>query len=424
MSTLARGLSPVRERLVNGAVVLAQQTSTAPAVTINASFPAGSASEPDDLPGIASLTGKLLDRGTERRSADRITEELDDRGVALRVKVSRHALVITATCLSEDFPDVLAIVADIARRPAFPEAQLRRRRAEVITGLRQDEDNPFLRAVDALVMVLYGPVHPYGRPFKGTVESVERIERSAIEAFHARWLRPAALSLAIVGDITPAHATHRAEAEFGDWLGAPPPLAIVPAPPASPGRRQQQIDMPGKAQSDIAYGFTAISRLDPRYYTYWMMNNILGEFGLGGRLASSIRERHGMAYYAFSSFEAGLGEAPLVVRAGVDPANVRRAIEAIDAEVRQLGAEGPTPAELEETRQYLVGSIPRLFETNQNIAAFLQSVERFGLGLDYDQRLPALLEAVTLEDVAASAGEVLRPESAAVAVAGPPEAAV
>jgi zinc protease len=172
-------------------------------------------------------------------------------------------------------------------------------------------------------------------------------------------------------------------------------------------------------QTDIAYGFTTISRLDPRYYSYWMMNNILGQFGLGGRLADNIRERQGMAYYAFSSFDPTVGEGPLVVRAGVDPKNVERAIEAIDTEVGQLGKDGPTPLEVEETRAYLIGSIPRLLETNDSIAEFLQSCEQFGLGLDYDRRLPALLESVTINEIRLASAEVLCPERAAIAIAGP-----
>ena len=177
--------------------------------------------------------------------------------------------------------------------------------------------------------------------------------------------------------------------------------------------------MPGKTQTDIAYGFTTIRRLDPRYYAYWMMNNVLGQFGLGGRLADNIRERQGMAYYAFSTLDPAAGEAPLLVRAGVDPANVDRAIAAIDHEVATLASTGPTATELAETRAYLVGSIPRLLETNQSIAAFLQTSEEYGLGLDFDQRLPALLDTVTLEEIHAAAAEVLDPARAAVAVAGP-----
>jgi zinc protease len=140
---------------------------------------------------------------------------------------------------------------------------------------------------------------------------------------------------------------------------------------------------------------------------------------LGGRLAENIRERQGMAYYAFSTFNGTVGDSPLIVRAGVDPNNVRRAIDAIDAEVRDLGQHGPTALEMDESRAYLIGSIPRLLETNESIASFLQDCDRFDLGLDYDRRLPELLEAVTIDQVSAAAGEALKPERAAIAIAGP-----
>ncbi len=416
---LTRGLSPVRSVLDSGVVVLVQPTTTSPAVTINATFRAGGIYEPPDLPGLAYLASRLLDRGTERRSADVLAEELDDRGVALRVLPTRHTMAITCTCLSEDFDDVLAIVLDVARRAVFPEGEIAKRRAECVTALRQDEDSPAVRAVESLFELLYGATHPYGRRAKGTLDSIERIRRDDLVQFHRTRFRPSALSLAIVGDVVPGHALARAGVELDGWSGTVPADPPVPSPPRAPARQRHQISLAGKSQSDIAYGFTTIRRLDPRYYAYWVMNNILGEFGLGGRLADNIRERQGMAYYAFSALDPSVGEGPLVVRAGVDPANVERALEAIDLEVGRMGAEGPDSRELAETQQYLIGSIPRTLETNAGIAAFLQAEEQFDLGLDYDQQLPRHLRAVTLEQVQQAAAEVLRPESASVAIAGP-----
>jgi zinc protease len=417
-STVGAGLFPVRAVLDNGAVVIVQEAAATPAVSINATFLAGSQHEPDPLVGLAYLTGRVIDRGTERRDADVIAGELDQRGVSLRIGTTRHTMTVSCTCLSEDFEDVLSIIIDIARRPTFPDEELTKRRAEAITALRQDEDNPAVCAVEALSELLYGVAHPYGRRAKGSVESLQRIERPAIAAFHAEHLRPSVLSLVVVGDVEAARAVDCAGVEIQGWAGAPSgPVAV--GPPADPGRRVRMIAMPGKVQTDIAYGFTTISRRDPRYYAYWMMNNVLGQFGLGGRLADNIRERQGMAYYAFSSFDPSVGDGPLVVRAGVDPRNVDRAIDAIDTEVRQLGEDGPTVREVEESRAYLIGSIPRLLETNHSIAGFLQGCEQYGLGLDYDRRLPGLLEAVTLDEVRRAAAEVLCPERAAVAIAGP-----
>jgi zinc protease len=418
----ARGLAPARTALDNGAVVIVQETTTIPAVTIDATFLAGSVYEPADLPGLVYLTGRVLDRGTDRRSGERIAEELDDRGVSLRVLTTRHTLGISCTCLVEDFDDMLALVVDVARRPTFPETEVAKRRAEAITAIRQDDDNPAVRAVESAFVLLYGAEHPYARRAKGTLASLERIDGAVLSEFHRRHVVPASLSLVVVGDVRAERVVDRAAAELSGWRGNKPDPAIVPDPPVAVGRRRRVVVMPGKSQTDIAYGFTTIRRLDDRYYAYWMMNNVLGQFGLGGRLADNIRERQGMAYYAFSSCEPNIGPGPLLVRAGVDPINVERAIEAIDKEVRELGAAGPTAIEVAETRDYLTGSIPRLFETNQAIAAFLQTTEMFGLGLDYDRRLPALLAAVTQEQIAAAAAEVLRPDVAAVAIAGPHEA--
>jgi zinc protease len=418
-TAITSGLAPTREMLSNGAVLLVQETAFSPAVTINMAFRAGSLEEPDDHAGLAWFVARVIDRGTTTRSAADIAEVLDDRGVALKAATNRHVLTLSCTCLAEDFDDVLAVIADVARNPSFPDVEIEKRRAETITAIRQDLDNPGVRASEALQSLLYGASHPYGRPAKGSIESVEGLTRADLADFHRARFAPAALSIAIVGDVRAAAAATAVHAAFGDWRATALPNRAVP-PVTRPATRQAMaIEMADKSQTDIAYGFTSISRLDPTYCSHWIMNNILGQFGLGGRLAENIRERQGMAYYTYSSFDPSLGPGPLVIRAGVDPANVTRALAAIDAEVGALGRDGATERELTETRQFLIGSIPRMLETNQSIAVFLQTEEFFELGLDYDRRLPSLLQAVTLDDVNAAAASVLDPARACVAIAGP-----
>lgn len=421
--TIQRGLSPTRAVLDNGAVVIVQETRTTPAVTITATVQAGGVYEPADKPGVAYLTGRVLDRGTTSRSAGEIAEELDDRGVSLRVATARHTMAVTCTCLAEDFDPLLAMVIDIVRNPAFPEAEFAKRHAECVNALRQDEDNPAVRAAEALFELLYGPAHPYGRRAKGTLESVGQITRDDLVAHHREHASPQRLSLVVVGDVDAGRVVDRTAHEIDGWHssvdGGEP---AMPATPWLAERREVTIDVPGKSQSDIAYGFVTIRRSDPRYYAYWLMNNVLGQFGLGGRLGDNIRERQGMAYYAYSAIDPSVGEGPLFVRAGVDPANVGRAVAAIDHEILTLGRDGPTPAELAQSQQYLIGSIPRTLETNAGIASFLATSEQFGLGLDYDRRLPEHLRAVTGDEVAAAAHELLDPRRAAVAIAGPASA--
>ena len=177
--------------------------------------------------------------------------------------------------------------------------------------------------------------------------------------------------------------------------------------------------MMNKAQADVAYGLATVTRRDPDYYAVTLMNNVLGQYGLGGRLGDSIRERQGMAYYAFSSFDGNVAEGPLVIRAGVAPENVDRTIASIDEEVRAIARDGVTAAELGDAKRYLIGSMPRNLETNSGIASFLHTAEFFALGLDYDRRVPALLDAVTLDEVHAATRRVLDPDRASVVIAGP-----
>ena len=416
--SVAGGLTPVRQPLANGAVVLVQETAFSPAVTINLAFRAGTLYEPEALGGLAWFLGRVIDRGTASRSAAAVADAFDDRGVALKVSTNRHVTTLVCTCLSEDFADVLDVLADVARNPVFPPDQIEKRRSETVTAIRQDQDNTGVRAAEALQSLLYPAGHPYGRPAKGTIATVERITREDLLAHHAARFTPSTLTAVIVGDVRAAPAVDRLAAAFDGWAARPSGERDVPPVPPHPARRIT-IAMPEKSQSDIAYGFTSISRLDPAYCAHWMMNMILGQFGLGGRLAENIRERQGMAYYAFSAFDPSLGPGPLVIRAGVDPVNVSRALDAIDAEVGTLGRDGVTEREFAETRQFLIGSIPRMLENNAGIALFLQTAEFFGLGLDYDRRLPDLLRSVTVDQVNAAAAAVLDPARACAAVAGP-----
>ena len=423
-TTVHRGLSPLSKRLPNGATVIAQHTTTHRAVTIHASVAAGSGHDADEALGTAAFVAEAIDRGTESHSADALAEAFDARGVSLSVGVSRHLMTFSCTCLAEDVEEVLGLVAGVITHPTFPPDQVERRRSAVITSIRQDEDNPAVVATEALMATLYPGGHPYGRRAKGTVASVQAIGRDALIAFHREHVGASQLRVVIVGEVDSARAVTLAEAVFGGWAhpgGAP--LAPPPVTSAST-RTTQTLTLAGKAQSDIAYGFTSVTRPDPRYYALTLMNTVLGQYAMGGRLGDSIRERQGMAYYVFSSFDANVAEGPLMVRAGVNPANVARAIASIDEEVARMARDGATPSELGDAKRYLIGSMPRMLETNGGIAAFLHTADFFGLGLDFDQRLPALLDAVTLDQVQEVARTFLAPDRAAIVVAGPPGDAV
>jgi zinc protease len=326
---------------------------------------------------------------------------------------------LVCTCLSEDFGEVLGLLGDVVMSPSFPEDEIATRKTEVITSIRQDEDNPAVRAVESLMACLYPDNHPYGRRLKGTVDIVGGLTREQLVRLHAQRFTPGELSVVVVGDVPADQTSRTADHVFGGWH-RPRPLPVDLPRIESDSRRQRLvIPMMNKAQADIAYGFRAVARSDPAYHAFWLMNHVLGQYSMGGRLGDRIRERQGMAYYVFSSLDANVIEGPLTIRAGVSAANVERAVASIDEEVVRLLRDGVTAKELNESKQYLVGSLPRALETSSGIATFLQTVEFFDLGLDYDARLPDLINAVTVDDVHAAAKRALDPDRAAVVIAGP-----
>jgi zinc protease len=414
-----KGLAAARHVLDNGAVIISKEAHTVPAVTINVGVRAGSIYDTNTRVGLSHLLSRVLDRGTRQKTSDQIAEAFDERGVSLTVGANRHVMTVSCTCLSEDFEAMLDLVSEIVMEPAFPEQEIEKRKGEVLNAIRQDEDNPAAMAMQALFAMLYPDEHPYGRLSKGTVDTVSQIARQDLAAFHEAHFVPASTTAIIVGDVDRERAIAAGQRVFGSWRAGTPSEIALPHPPASRSRQERVIPMMNKAQADIGYGFTTIVRSDPRYYAYTLMNNALGQYGIGGRLGDSIRERQGMAYYVFSSFDANVVEGPLIVRAGVNPGNVDRAIASIDEEMRRMAGDGLTPDELADCKQYLIGSIPRLLETNGAIATFLQTAEFFGLGLDHDLRLPSLLDAVTLEDVNTAARDALDVNRAAIVVAGP-----
>jgi zinc protease len=415
------GLAPVRARLENGAVFLGKHTSTTPAVTISLGMRAGSICDADDAVGATWLLSRVIDRGTATRSALEIADELDNRGISLTIAVTRHVFSLVCTCLAEDFEPVFSLLGQMLMQPSLPEAEISTRKGEVVTAIRQDEDNPAVRATEALMALLYPGGHPYGRPTKGTIDVVESLTRERLLRLHADRFAPSELTVVIVGDVEVDRARDLAARTFGSWR-KPPPASIPLVPPAPETRRRRLvIPMMNKAQTDIAYGFTTIRRADPAYEALRLMNNVLGQYALGGRLGDSIRERQGMAYYVSSAADPNVIEGPLLIRAGVGPANVDRAVASIDEELTRLVDDGVSARELDDSRRYLIGSLPRALETNASIAMFLQNAEFFGLGPDYDVRMPELLRAVTLDDVNKVARRVIDPARAALVIAGPYE---
>jgi zinc protease len=412
-------LAPVRRVLPNGLTVIVQANRLIPAVSLAVGMQAGATMEAPECAGTAALTARLLDKGTARLDRDALAEAVEGRGASLTVGAGRQQIVVSATCLADDLAEILPLVCDVARRPSLPEDEVVTRRGELLTAILEAEDDPGAVAVDALLAALYPGVHPLGRPVRGTAATVRGLGRRDVAAFHAQWCQPSTTTIVAVGDLDPLAAVEAIAAQVEDWAGAAVRPPVPEPPPPATRRTMIERPVPGKSQADIAYGFVGLARGDADYYAAVVMNHALGQYALGGRLGDSIRERQGMAYYVYSSLDAGLAAGPFLVRAGVAAENIARTIESIDAELRAVLDQGFTAGEIEDSRRYLVGSLPRQLETNAGIAGFLLAAELYGLGIDFDVRLPGLIDGVGYDDAMRVARRLLDPSRATIAVAGP-----
>ena len=414
-----------RRVLSNGVVALARQNMTSPTVVIDGLIPVGSVAEPASLAGLASFTASLMTRGTERRSFAEINETVEGVGASISVGGGLHATSFSAECLAEDLPTILDVLADVLQHPTFPAEHVEKVRGQILTSIQERENDTRRMAGLAFRETIY-PQHPYGRPLSGYRETVQAITREDLVGFYRRRFRPQGGIVAIVGAVEPQKALDQLEAMLGSWQppaasgdDGQPPLPEV-LPPA--GVQRKEVVMAGKSQADIVLGTVGLARRDPDYYAAHVANTVLGRFGLMGRLGERVREEQGLAYYAYSALEAGIGRGPWMAIAGVNPRNVARAIASILEEIKRMRQEPVPPDELADVKSFLTGSLPLRLETNDGVADFLLDMEWYGLGLDYLHRYPDLINRVTADEVMAVVQKYLNPEAYVLAIAGPPEA--
>jgi zinc protease len=175
----------------------------------------------------------------------------------------------------------------------------------------------------------------------------------------------------------------------------------------------------GKSQSDLIIGTNGPMRRDPEFMSASVGNNILGQFGMMGRIGDVVREKSGLAYYAYSSLSAGLGPGSWEVSAGVNPQNMKKASDLIKDELKRFVQEGVTVEELADTKANFVGRLPLSLESNGGVANALLNIERHQLGLDYYHRYQDLVQEVSAEDVLATARKFINPDTLVTATAGP-----
>ncbi len=388
-----------RSVLPNGLTCLVRSDVASGAVALHGYVKVGSAFDAG-RPGLARFVGSTLIRGTGRRTAQQIAEDLDSMGAVLSVGAGIETTLASGRALADDLPALLAAAAEILITPAFPADEVDKARGELITTARMNALDTRQVAERTFRRLAYPDRHPYSQNPDGDEAVLAALTPDDLRVFHGQHVRPEATILAIVGDVEASRAVDRIAETFGAWPARGAwTLPPFPAPAPSNGLQREEVVVPGKTQSDLALGTAGITRADPNYYAVMMANLLLGQLGMMGRVGRNVRERRGMAYYAHSDLRAGLLAGPWWVRAGVNPTNVDRAVAAIVHEITEFRLEGPADDELADARTFLTGSLAVRLETQQGMAQMLADMELYGLGLDYLERYPALIADVDRDDI-------------------------
>jgi zinc protease len=409
-----------RRELPNGIVVLVRENHFAPSVVITGSLDAGSLLEPLALNGLASFTASMLLRGTERRDFGTIHEMLEGNGAILSFSGGRHTVGFSGKSLAEDLPMLIDLLADGLRRPAFPAEHVERVRGQLVTGFKVRQQDTRYMSGRMFRELLYPPEHPFHWPTDGEIETVTALTREQMIDFRQRNFGPQNMMIVIVGAVKTADAVRLVEDHLGDWTN-PDQRALPELPELAPLETacQQALVMPGKSQNDIVLGTVGPSRLAEDWHAANLANNILGVFGMYGRIGAEVREKNGMAYYSYSRIDGGLGPGAWRIVAGVDPANAGRTIDAIRGEVRRIITERVSEDELADNQANFIGRLPLQLESNEGVAGAIMGMERYALGLDYLRLYADLIRSVSLDEVLAAAQHYLNPDVYALAIAGP-----
>jgi len=408
-----------RTVLPNGIVVLTRPNFNSVTVVISGYIPVGGLFDPLDKLGLANFTSAALMRGTQRHNFQEIYDLLESNGASLGFDCGTHSTSFGGKALAEDLDLLLSLIAETLRFPVFPPEHVERLRTQLLTSLAIRAQDTAEMAILTLDQILYAN-HPYRNPEDGYPETVQAINRQDLLACHQIGYGPRGMTIVIVGAIEPQQALDKVAQFLGDWEN--PQQILEPELPATQPLEKttlKKVDIPGKFQADIVIGGVGPSRFSTDYMAAAIGNNILGQFGMMGRIGEVVREQAGLAYYAHSNLSGGIGPGPWSISAGVDPANIDKTVALITQEIKKFGETPVSQQELSDTQANFIGQLPLSMESNSGVASALINLERYRLGLDYYQKFPDIVKAITIEDVQQTAARYLIPDRLGIAIASP-----
>src|SRR5262245_3188603 len=405
-----------KRTLANGLPVWIVELHKVPVVHVSLVVKSGAGADPKGKYGLANLTADMLDEGAGSRNALQIADAIDYLGATLSTESSFDASSIDLHVPVARLGEALPIMSDVALRPTFPAEELKRVREDLLTSFVEAEDDPESLVQFAFPRLVFGPQHRFGTLSIGTPGTVKSLTVADLRQFHSQHYLPSDCLLIVTGDISAADVVTRLEPAFGAWKGGTAPPPTIPAAPQLTSRPIYLLDKPGAAQSQIRIGWVGVPRSTPDFFPLRVLNTILGG-SFTSRLNQNLREEHGYAYGAGSTFDMRVNGGLFYASAGVQTDKTAEALSEFFKELDGIRKPIP-PDEIEKAKNYLALLLPRNFETTERLAASLAQIFIYNLPQDYFATYTQHVRAVTSADVQRVAERYIQPDKFAVVIVG------
>ena len=417
----------VRTELPSGAALLLLENRATPTISLRGSFRAGSYFEPRDKPGLAQITANLLERGTKRRTKLQLANDLESVGAQLAFSADPFAVNVAARALSKDLPLVISTIAEQLREPAFPADELEKLKQQLIAVLQEQQSNTGYRARERFTQLIFDEASPFYMPGgEKLIQSIGSITVEDVSSFYTKFYGGRSLILSMSGDVRSADVQRQFEDAFGPFTGPESVDINVVDPSPQDETRREIVLVKEKSSVDILLGSAASLRRDSEdYYAALLANSALGESTLSSRLGLRVRDQEGLTYGINSRFRApSLAAGPWYVGVTVNPNNVEKAINSALNVLRDYVQNGVRADELADEKSAAIGSFKVGLATNAGLAQAMWNAEFYRLGMDYIDRYPQIIQAVTVEEVNAAIRKYFRPDKLTVVIAGDIETSV
>ena len=389
-----------------------------PLVAMEFAVRGGAAQDPVGKPGLATMLAGLLDEGAGPHDAKEFHRAIDDLAIHLGFGADRDSISGHLQTLSRNTDAAFDLLRLAVAEARLESDAIERVRGQIVAELRREANDPEWMVARAFREAAF-PGHPYGRPVRGEMATIDALQRDDLVAMRDRVFARKDLKIAVVGAIDAATLATRLDETFGAWKAENDLTPVAATTIANVGQRKVvPLDIP---QSAMRFGRPGLSKTDPDYFAAVVVNHILGGGTFTARLFREVREKRGLAYSVYSQLNE-YDRCPMLL-GGNSTKNERagESLRVIEEQFRELGETGPTADELDKAQKYLIGSYALRFDTSTKIAGQLVNLQLDGFDPNYLDERNAKIAAVTLEDAKLAAKRLLGDGSLLVAVAGKPE---